>query len=201
VALHGLNGSAIKTWTDKKGHLWLRDSLPDHIPNARIMTFGYDSALRSSKSKTTMHLSDFAEDLLTRLVYARQDPLEKNRGLVFICHSLGGLVLKQALVMAQLDKVAYENIAECTSGIAFFGTPHRGSNSASPARILSRIVNAATFGQTLRSDLLEALTVQSRLLDALTRMSSTILGKMSVVSFYEQKPHSVTGSLVSGWAI
>jgi len=54
IALHGLGGDAFKTWTDKQGHLWLRDSLPGHIPDARIMTFGYDSATWSGSKSTIL---------------------------------------------------------------------------------------------------------------------------------------------------
>lgn len=47
VALHGLNGHYRKTWTaiaaagNPKN--WLEDFLPEHIPNAEIMSYGYDS--------------------------------------------------------------------------------------------------------------------------------------------------------------
>ncbi|RYP93795.1 hypothetical protein DL770_000167 [Monosporascus sp. CRB-9-2] len=32
VAIYGLGGHAFNTWTDKDGHLWLRDSLPARVP-------------------------------------------------------------------------------------------------------------------------------------------------------------------------
>ncbi|KAH6895556.1 ankyrin repeat-containing domain protein [Thelonectria olida] len=149
VALHGLSGNAFKTWTDKDDHLWLRDSLPDHIPNARIMTFGYDSALRNSKSRMTVF--DFAQDLLERLLAERKDPTERERPLIFLCHSLGGIVAKQALILAHLQ--------------------------------------GDTFGTI-------TLQISSQLLDNITRMSTEILSDMSILSFYEQKPLSSTGSLI-----
>jgi hypothetical protein len=193
VAVHGLNGDAFKSWTDQDGHMWLRDSLPAHVPNARIMAYGYDAAVRPSQ--TLMHLHDFAQDLLDRLVMARSGEGAK-RPLLFVCHSLGGLVVKQALVMAALSKSQYGSIVESASGIAFFGTPHRGSRTASPALILARIFNAASMAGNVRSDLIKTLETQSPLLDTLSRMSREILAGLSVVSFYEQKPHEVTGHLV-----
>lgn len=173
--------------------MWLRDSLPAHVPNARIMAYGYDAAVRPSQ--TLMHLHDFAQDLLDRLVMARSGEGAK-RPLLFVCHSLGGLVVKQALVMAALSKSQYGSIVESASGIAFFGTPHRGSRTASPALILARIFNAASMAGNVRSDLIKTLETQSPLLDTLSRMSREILAGLSVVSFYEQKPHEVTGHLV-----
>lgn len=191
VAIHGLSGHPFKTWTDKKDHLWLRDSLPEHVPRCRIMTYGYDSALKWSKSRMT--LIDFAEDLLLRLKNSREGPQEQRRPLIFVCHSLGGVVLKQALVMASLYD-EYTDIALSTSGIAFFGTPHRGSRTADPAKILSRIANVPTFGAAIRSDLLDTLQVKSRELDSLSRLFRPIISRVSVVSFYEQEP--IAGRLV-----
>lgn len=46
VAVHGLNGERTTSWTNKSDDtFWLSDVLPgpDHIPSARIMTFGYIS--------------------------------------------------------------------------------------------------------------------------------------------------------------
>ncbi|KMP09093.1 TPR repeat:NB-ARC [Coccidioides immitis RMSCC 2394] len=48
LAIHGLNGDPIKTWTHKEtGVMWLKDLLPEAIPNIRIMTFGYNASFRS----------------------------------------------------------------------------------------------------------------------------------------------------------
>lgn len=68
IALHGLNGNAFKTWTNKHNQLWLRD-LPYSLPGARVYTFGYNSAL-FGHSKAD--IGDFARRLLSELSLIRQ---------------------------------------------------------------------------------------------------------------------------------
>ena len=66
VAVHGLGGHAMRTWTHAATEkLWLRDFLPLAIPNARIMTFGYDSRVVNSRS--ILGIMENANSLLTHL--------------------------------------------------------------------------------------------------------------------------------------
>lgn len=97
VALHGLNGHRDLTWTDRvTGLNWLSNEncLSKDIPNARILTFGYNSKTYFSRSKS--NVQDFASELLGAISTRRQGAIERKRPLIFICHSLGGLVFKQA---------------------------------------------------------------------------------------------------------
>ncbi|GAW26797.1 putative tol protein [Rosellinia necatrix] len=73
VAVHGLNGKARDTWTHQEsGKLWLEDFLPKVIPQARIMTFGYNSSLLLSHAKG--RIEDFARQLLDKLWEMRNSP-------------------------------------------------------------------------------------------------------------------------------
>ena len=45
--------------------MWPRDLVPQVIPTARVMTYGYDS--RWAFSPSTADIKDFAYDLLNRL--------------------------------------------------------------------------------------------------------------------------------------
>ncbi|RGP71285.1 ankyrin repeats 3 copies domain-containing [Fusarium sporotrichioides] len=162
VAIHGLGGHPYKTWTEKEDrHLWLRDSLPIHVPEARIMTFGYDSVVLFGKSRS--QICDYALDLANRLEMFRQSPQERCRPLLFICHSLGGVVFKEFLVQVTLNK-DLEHLAQSVAGVIFLGCPHRGSRIASHARLLSKLINSATLGtgcvtsiEADNRDLLDAL--------------------------------------------
>lgn len=72
--------------------MWLRDFLPQQIPHARIMSFGYDSGVLFSKS--TSNIGTFAEQLLELLLSMRVN-VSATRPIIFICHSLGGIVVKK----------------------------------------------------------------------------------------------------------
>ena len=64
VAIHGLGGDPFKTWTEGD-RLWLRDFVPTTLPQARIMTFGYNSGV--AFTGTLSGISDFARQLLESL--------------------------------------------------------------------------------------------------------------------------------------
>lgn len=123
VAVHGLGGHLFRTWTHKSQCCWLRDLLPEDIPDARIMTFGYDANVIGSSMNT---FKDSAQLLLQHLLLKRDPELvcgstmkvlkEKNlflnfnpkipssRPILFICHSLGGLVAKQACIPSMISR-------------------------------------------------------------------------------------------------
>ena len=73
VAIHGLNGHPINTWTCKETEpqvFWLRDLLPQALPGARIYTYGYNSNVFFSQSPGD--ISSYAKGLLDRLVVVRK---------------------------------------------------------------------------------------------------------------------------------
>ncbi|KAF7509588.1 hypothetical protein GJ744_007626 [Endocarpon pusillum] len=62
------------------------------------MTFGYNAAAAFGQS--TPDVIDHAKGLLSSLVAKREKSEEKDRPLIFVAHSLGGIVVKQALLQA-----------------------------------------------------------------------------------------------------
>ncbi|VZH89223.1 unnamed protein product [Fusarium fujikuroi] len=62
VVVCGLGGHALGSFKEKNGRfVWLRDALPSDIPNARILTYGYDTKL--SKSSAFQNLTDLGRAL------------------------------------------------------------------------------------------------------------------------------------------
>lgn len=110
---------------------WPRDLLPITIPHARVLTYGYDTHLRHvlgrPLNRTTVY--DIAWDFLVAL--EAESRLEPSRPILFIAHSLGGIIVKEMLRRAsgcQSDQPHLHNIFNSTIGIVFFGTPHGGAD-------------------------------------------------------------------------
>ena len=119
VAIPGLTEEPLQTWTHPKTrYFWLRDSFPVEFNPARIFTFNYPSYPLLSDDKANMNV--YAEKLLSDLKTVGSD--NKSRRLIFIGHSYGGLLCKQALVIAK-DDVRYSGIARNTLLFCFSSTP------------------------------------------------------------------------------
>ena len=150
---------------------WPADLACQTIPNSRILTYGYDTNVRhwlkGPVSKNTVY--DHAWDLLCRLETLRVDPNEGRRPIVFIAHSLGGIVVKEALRRARAcepSKPHLYGIFQATSSIIFFGTPHGG---AEPRNSLLRILSATAqaFGVTVNQQIVNTLMPDSERLTEL----------------------------------
>jgi hypothetical protein len=68
-----------------------------------------------------------ANELLEAIRVNRDEVEDKTRPIIFLAHSMGGLLVKQALINAQIN-ARYASIKAATSGLAFFATPHKGGN-------------------------------------------------------------------------
>jgi hypothetical protein len=70
VAIHGLGGHPIGSWTNKSsGVSWLTTLPPKDVPAARVMTYGYHSALQNNNS--FQDLGDIAHGLVSQLRASR----------------------------------------------------------------------------------------------------------------------------------
>jgi hypothetical protein len=55
------------------GKLWLKDFLPDKIPNARIMSYGYNAYTANGRQLSDQTIHDHAEALIVALASKRQE--------------------------------------------------------------------------------------------------------------------------------
>ncbi|KAI1738194.1 hypothetical protein F4680DRAFT_450273 [Xylaria scruposa] len=162
---------------------WLRDYLPKDLPNARILVYGYDSDIRNRKGKES--ISDFSITFLDAIYSSRKSDQIEQRPIIFIGHSLGGLVIKQALVHAHIKKTPRDELFLKTCyGFLFFGVPNRGLRNENLEIIL---------GHSPTTQLVTDLVVDS---DAEVKPYLKALGDsfinlfrdkgLDIVAFYEQ---------------
>lgn len=130
--------------------------------------------------------------LLTAIKSGRQSSVEKQKPIIFICHSLSGLVFKQVRacrctqrnMLTKKDRV-YEEMLDNNQGVLFFATPHRCSDLASWDLVAARAMKAATTGYTTRTWLSRKLKVDSETLKDTSRSFAYLGGKFHIRSFYE----------------
>ncbi|KAG9053227.1 hypothetical protein FS842_008484 [Serendipita sp. 407] len=195
VALHGLDGHREHSWTADDGTMWLKDLLPNDIPNARILTYGYDADTRSFSQTSTQtifrHAEAFAEDL-SRL----RRTTDPKRPIIFLAHSLGGIILKKALVLCHGDDFEttgnLRDILVSTFAILFFGTPHSGANGVQLAEWMGRVLSVC---MSTNDRILKALNRDSSELENIQRLYLPASKRINTIFFYEEYPTPIIGGM------
>ncbi|XP_037101156.1 protein SERAC1 isoform X1 [Syngnathus acus] len=138
--IHGILGAAFKTWrqrdrsdlhdeNDKDDYTecWPKTWLAADCPNLRVLSVEYDS-----------HLSDWmakcpAENQRKSLAFRSRELLKKlkmagvgDRPVVWVAHSMGGLLVKKMLIDASQDP-DMKDLFKNTKGILFYSVPHHGT--------------------------------------------------------------------------
>ena len=185
VFVHGLGGDARSTWHPQgkrdDDNYWLGWLGKDNLC-VNIWSFGYNAEATNWKNNSSMPLFDQASNLLEWL-YIHDIG---QRPLIFIAHSMGGLLVKKMLNSALTFKK--QAILEQTKGIVFLATPHTGSHLA------KLIDNIGVLARTTVSvDELKAHSPQLRELNEWYREHVRSLGIATKV-YYETQ--AVNGILV-----
>lgn len=95
IAITGLAGHAFGSWAASPHEMWIRDFLPNDLPRARVLLYGYDSNLAGNQSKNI--LAGFSNNFVANFHTMRSLSGSGNRPIIFIGHSLGCLIIKDAL--------------------------------------------------------------------------------------------------------
>lgn len=195
VFVHGLTGDRERTWTSPvNGVCWPRDLLPTVLPDARVLTFGYDAYVaRKHGQIAQIDISHHANDLLNALANERQQYASSNRPILFVVHSLGGLLCKDAIQISDISGDKHLTaIASCTQGVLFIGTPHGGSWLATWAKIPITVMDFVTRTDlTLLSLLQPSSEVLCRIHDgflSMIRRRESEHTPIEIACFYETLP-------------
>ncbi|KAK4188864.1 hypothetical protein QBC35DRAFT_495003 [Podospora australis] len=196
IAVHGLNPKskddeqhAWDTWRTPpgpNGHLWLREDLPHFVPDSRIFLYEYNSTAVYGRDRDTF--TGKASELLEAIRVERDD--DDVRPILFLGHSMGGLLIKQALINAH-NNPKYTEIRNATTGLAFFATPHNGGDwkLVSLGSVAAKIATATGFQQG--DDVLETLKQGSIFSDIMHELFRQQLMKYDIISFWGARDTAV----------
>ncbi|KAH6957872.1 Alpha/Beta hydrolase protein [Ilyonectria sp. MPI-CAGE-AT-0026] len=200
--VHGLSGNRDKTWTvHGEATSWPKALLPPALPRARIITFGYDAYMVRSPVVSSNRLIDHATNLLADLTSDRAIHKATHRPLIFIAHSVGGIVCKEAVLLSRNNpEVHLRSVFKFLEGIVFMGTPHRGSWMADWAKIPA---SALGLVRSTNKSLLDILDTNDQFLESIQLMFLAMLRELresgrnlQVTCFVEELPLTGIGIVV-----
>lgn len=191
VFIHGLGGGSQTTWAfeGKPENFW-PDWISTEFPKLGIWTIGYSSSV-TAWNEQSMPLADLGHSILERMVSKGIGA----RPLIFVTHSMGGLVAKQLINHARtLGVRRFKKIAEQTRGVAFIATPHAGAKLASFAEFLGIVLNASEQVRELKQH-------DSRLRTLHQAFLTTVTEQQIVCRSYAERREVKVGTRVLGFKV
>jgi pimeloyl-ACP methyl ester carboxylesterase len=150
VFVHGLDGDGMDTWTSNvDGRFYWPEELGKDLEDVGVWVVNYEAQITEWVGHT-MPIQAQSQALLNAL---------KNNGIgerrvVFIGHSLGGILIKQILEDSRdLGINEWTDISTRTKGVIFLGTPNTGADLATLLGFMQRLgiaVRASVTQEQLR---------------------------------------------------
>ncbi|KAM5354693.1 hypothetical protein ACJ41O_001340 [Fusarium nematophilum] len=196
VFVHGLTGNRETTWTDSSSRVfWPAQFLKNDVPKTRIATFGYGADVVHLWTMASQNrIRNHALNLVNALVQLRERTVTETRPILFVTHSLGGLVFEDAMLASRNSAEAHlQRISASTYGVCFLGTPHCGSILANWATILGNMTNIVKKPNT---SILQVLRTESEVLARIqTDFHNMVRSRqdpgqpaLRITCFYEELP-------------
>ncbi|EAQ83334.1 hypothetical protein CHGG_09738 [Chaetomium globosum CBS 148.51] len=210
VLVHGLNGAPEKTWTAPNGVYWPADLLPTSLKDqhANVLVYGYNADVyggfweRPAKSPSDNFIHHHAQTLVTTLTHYRKSEGTERNPIIWVVHSLGGIVTKRALLysndLRDPNQEDLRSIYVSTYGIIFLGTPHNGSNAAAWGGIIQRMADAVVPKKIFESEsvLLKSLKKDNETLQQISSHFLDIYQKFKIHMAHENQKTDVKGSKI-----
>jgi pimeloyl-ACP methyl ester carboxylesterase len=180
VFVHGIFGDGTTTWTNPSNkaywpELIKQDDKDQWFRKSDIFVYSYDSPFLR-QSYTIGQIAENMDD-----VFNHYQIFQSHDEVVFICHSMGGLVVKEYLQENQVE-------AGKVSLIYFYATPTDGSSLANLASLISRNPELAGLRPAnTNEDLLDLQRRWSRMPTKITsRCAYEVLGVKNLVKIVDE---------------
>ncbi|KAK6088814.1 hypothetical protein SCUP234_00018 [Seiridium cupressi] len=194
VFVPGLGANPEDSWKSSKTDWnWMTsaDGLIRDFPRARVLLYLYESAWTGAL-KVKQFLSNISMALLVGLRSKREDC--KKRPIVFIGHSMGGLVIAKAITILDSQPDLCPVMFEAVSVAVFFGTPFNGASVAAWASMYSYW--AEKWNKATTSKLLDLMKPGDETLrelkDEFRRVAAKTRYKVELMCFWEEQPTDFT---------
>ncbi|XP_047524740.1 protein SERAC1 [Pieris napi] len=165
---------------------WPKDWLPKDCKNLRILGINYWSSLSEWLEHCPLQNADIstrAAELIPKLVDAEVG----KKNVVWLTHSMGGLIVKQLLIEAsESSNTLIKQISNCTKAIFFYSTPHKGSALATMPRAAAAVLWPSQDVKQLQENSPLLLDIHKDFIKCAERYS------WETISFAETLPTPVT---------
>ncbi|KAJ4268263.1 hypothetical protein NW762_002326 [Fusarium torreyae] len=207
VLVHGLNGLPDKTWTAKNGTFWPLDLLPTALKGAQanIIVYGYNADVYSKKNDRTASdsfIHQHAQSLVANLTLYRKSEGTFKNPIIWVCHSLGGILVKRALLYSadvrEPHLEDFRSIFVSTFGLVFLGTPHVGSDAATWGIVLQAMSDAVIPKRFFESEsvLLKTLKKENETLANINSHFLDIYQRFEIHMVRENQKTDIKGSKI-----
>ncbi|KAB5566371.1 hypothetical protein GE09DRAFT_1201888 [Coniochaeta sp. 2T2.1] len=170
----------------KAAHAWVRQGIRKSASTARVLLYRH----RSLSEGVT--LESLAEDLMEHVMRMREG-LHPSRPLIFVAHSIGGLVVK--ILLTRAGKIPrYRTVRYNCHGVAFFATPHRGSSYLSMKNLSESIRDLLHLERPLPRSIADELRLGHKSLLKLNDDFRDISSELRIWTFYETIDSQLSGS-------
>lgn len=193
VFVHGLNGNA--------RHYWCHEGTPENywpawvaeaLPTVGVWSLGYENAAFQSRRASLLGRSGYRGFAMPLSDRAKHFHLQlENRGIgrrpiVFVAHSMGGLLVKQLLRAAneRPNHESWNAVLKNTRGVCFIATPHIGSDLAKWASYFRALLGTNVSIEQLRPHDSLLLDLNESFFGLVARPGANI----KVLSFVEKRP-------------
>ncbi|KAL2163395.1 hypothetical protein VTH06DRAFT_5452 [Thermothelomyces fergusii] len=208
VLVHGLNGAPDKTWTAPNGVYWPTDLLPASLKDqhANVLVYGYNADVyaaiweRHTKNPSDNFIHHHAQTLVATLTHYRKSVGTERSPIIWVAHSLGGIVTKRALLYSNdvrdPNQEDLRSIYVSTFGIIFLGTPHNGAIMAGWGETIQRMVDAVAPRKMFDSEsvLLKSLKKDNETLQEISNHFLDIYQKFKIHMAHETQKTDLKGT-------